>query len=254
MPRISAVVIAHNEANSIARTLTSLACADELVVVDSGSTDSTRDVATSLGARVLSHPWQGYAAQKNYGVKQAEHDWILSLDADEELDAQAQAAVRAWKASGARPGVAGYRFARRAHFLGRWIRHGGWYPDYKVRLFDRRRGRWEGAYVHETVELTGPVEGFPGEILHYTCDSLDEFQERIERYADLGAGELFARRARPGPLLRLVAPPWRFVHTYFLRLGFLDGYPGFLIARMEARYVREKLAKVARLYREATGP
>lgn len=254
MPRISAVVIAHNEANSIARTLTSLACADELVVVDSGSTDSTRDVATSLGARVLSHPWQGYAAQKNYGVKQAEHDWILSLDADEELDAQAQAAVRAWKASGARPGVAGYRFARRARFLGRWIRHGGWYPDYKVRLFDRRRGRWEGAYVHETVELTGPVEGFPGEILHYTCDSLDEFQERIERYADLGAGELFARRARPGPLLRLVAPPWRFVHTYFLRLGFLDGYPGFLIARMEARYVREKLAKVARLYREATGP
>ncbi len=253
MPPISAVVIAHNEADSIGRALTSLACADELVVVDSGSTDCTSDVAASFGARVLLHSWPGYAAQKNYGVEQAHHDWILSLDADEELDAQAQAAVHAWKASGARPGAAGYRFARRARFLGRWIRHGGWYPDYKVRLFDRHRGRWQGAYVHETVEVTGPVETLPGEILHYTCDALEEFQERIERYAELGAGEMFERGARPDALLGLLAPSWRFVHTYFLRLGFLDGYPGLLIARMEARYVREKLAKLARLHREARG-
>ena len=247
MPPISAVIIAHNEAESIARALGSLSCADELLVVDSGSTDATQEIAAGLHARVLAHSWPGYAAQKNYALEQARYDWILSLDADEELDPRAQAAVRAWKTSGPRANVAAYRFARRARFLGRWIRHAGWYPDYKVRLFDRRHGRWEGAYVHEAVQVTGLVETLPGEILHYTCDSLDEFEKRIEGYAELGAREMFERGERPGALLRLLAPPWRFVHAYVLRLGFLDGHQGFLIARTEAHYVRKKFSRLAEL-------
>ncbi len=254
MPPISAVIIAHNEAESIARALGSLSCADELLVVDSGSTDGTQQIAAGLGARVLTHSWPGYAAQKNYGVEQARYDWILSLDADEELEPRAQAAVRAWKTSDLRADVAAYRFARRARFLGRWIRHAGWYPDYKVRLFDRRRGRWEGAYVHEAVRAAGPVETLPGEILHYTCDSLDEFEKRIEGYAELGAREMFERGERPGALLRFLSPPWRFVHAYVLRLGFLDGHQGFLIARTEARYVRKKFSKVAELCAGAKKP
>jgi len=247
MPPISGVIIAHNEAESIARALRSLACADELLVVDSGSTDATRDIAANLGARVLVHSWPGYAAQKNYAAEQARHDWILSLDADEELDVRAQAGVQAWKASAPRSGVAAYRFARRARFLGRWICHAGWYPDYKVRLFDRRRGRWQGAYVHETVQMMGDVGTLPGEILHYTCDSLEEFEQRIERYAELSAREMLERGEHPAALLRRLAPPWRFLHTYVLRLGFLDGYPGLLIARMEARYVRQKFSILEQL-------
>lgn len=254
MPPISAVIIAHNEAESIARAIRSLSCADEILVVDSGSTDGTWDIAAGLGARVILHAWAGYSAQKNFAIEQARHDWILSLDADEEFDAKAQASLRAWKASDPPQGVAGYRFARRARFLGRWIRHSGWYPDRKLRLFDRRRGRWQGAYVHESVVVNGPVETFPGEILHYTCDSLDEFRQRIERYAELGAREMLERQDRPNALLRFLAPPWRFVSTYFLRLGLLDGYPGFLIARMEARYVRKKFSKLAQLSTGAGQP
>lgn len=252
MQPISAVIIALNEADSIARAIGSLGCADEIVVVDSGSTDGTRDIAEGLGARVIHHEWTGYAAQKNFAVAQARYDWILSLDADEELDAAAQAAVRDWKASDPARKVAGYRIARRARFLGRWIRHSGWYPDYKIRLFDRRRGRWQGDFVHESVHVTGRVETMAGEILHRTCDSLDDFEKRIERYAELGAREMLQRRERPGALLRFLAPPWRFLHTYFVRLGFLDGYPGFLIAQMEARYVRQKFSRLAQL-REAAG-
>ncbi len=245
MPPISATIIAHNEGAQIARVIRSLSCADEVIVVDSGSTDDTVEVARSLGARVVNRPWKGFAAQKNFATSQARHDWILSLDADEALDEAAQEAVRSWKTTA--PAVAGYQFARRARYLGRWILHSGWYPDYKVRLFDRRQGEWKGAYVHESVAVSGPIETLPGEILHYTCDSLAEHAQRIEFYTDLAAKEMVDRGERVSSLSRLFAPPWIFVNTYFFRLGILDGHQGFWIARMAARYVRRKYAKWAEM-------
>ena len=245
MPAISATIIAHNEAANVARAIRSLSCADEVVVIDSGSTDDTADVAKSCGARVVTHAWEGFAAQKNFASSQGHHDWILSLDADEELDAAARDSILKWKSS--TPAADGYQFARRAHYLGRWIFHSGWYPDYKVRLFDRRNGLWKGACVHESVGVPGRVETLSGEILHYTCDSLEEHVQRIEFYTDLAAKEMLDRGERVSAMGRLFSPPWIFVNTYFLRLGILDGRQGFIIARMAARYVRRKHAKFAQL-------
>lgn len=251
MPPISATIIAKNEASPIARAIRSLSCADEVLVVDSESSDGTREIAAGLGARVLTHPWEGFAAQKNFASQQARHDWILSLDADEELDSEAQAAVIQWKRSN--PAAGGYRFARRARYLGRWILHSGWYPDYKVRLFDRRQGLWVGPFVHESVVVNGRVETLPGEILHYTCETIEEHRQRIEFYTDLAAREMDERGQRARLIPRLLAPPWVFLDTYLRRLGVLDGAPGFLIAWMAARYVNRKYAKLAALHARA-GP
>jgi glycosyltransferase involved in cell wall biosynthesis len=248
MPAISATIITRNEAPKIARAIRSVACADEVLVVDAGSTDGTQETARALGARVLEHAWQGFAAQKNFATNQARHDWILSLDADEELNADAQAALAQWKHT--EPTASGYRLARRALYLGRWILHSGWYPDYKLRLYDRRCGKWMGEYVHESVTVGGAVETLEGEILHYTCDSLAEHRARIEFYTDLAAREMIARGDQVGVPRRILTPPWVFFSTYFLRLGVLDGPQGFLIAWMAARYVRRKHAKWAELLEE----
>jgi glycosyltransferase involved in cell wall biosynthesis len=244
MPPISATIVACNEANKLARALRSLACADEIVLIDSGSTDETPAIAASLGARVIHQPWQGYAAQKNLATEHAQHDWILSLDADEEFDDQAQAAIRNWK--GSQPAADGYRFARRARYLGRWILHSGWYPDYKVRLFNRRKAEWSRKYVHESVMVNGRIETMPGEILHYTCDTLEEHRQRIELYTDLAAQEMLERGESVNFLHRCFDPLWVFFHTYFFRLGVLDGHQGFLISAMAARYVSRKYAKLGR--------
>jgi len=251
MPSISATIIAHNEAHSIARAIRSLGVADEIIVVDGGSIDETREIAAKMGARLVLHPWEGFAAQKNFAISQAIHDWILSLDADEEFDEDAQAAIARWKTSA--PRAAGYCFARRARYLGRWILHCGWYPDFKVRLFDRRRCEWKGEYVHESVMVHGPLDTMEGEILHYTCDTLDEHRKRVEFYTDLAAHEMFERGESVSAARRILAPPWVFFNTYFLRLGILDGYQGFLIARMAARYVRRKYSKWVRLRAEGSG-
>lgn len=245
MPPVSAAIVALNEAAGIARTLHSLSFADEILVIDSGSTDATCDIAASLGARVIQEPWRGYAGQKNFAAQSATNDWIISLDADEEFNPSAQAAIRKWKQS--EPDVAGYRFARRARYLGKWIRHSGWYPDYKVRLFDRRRGAWKGEYVHESVAVSGPVCALPGEILHYTCDSLEDHLKRIEAYADLAARQMMAEGASPNAARRMLTPYWEFLRTYIFRLGVLDGAQGFWIAKMAGHYVRRRNAKWAML-------
>jgi len=254
MPPLSATIITFNEAENVARAIRSLGDADEVLVVDSGSSDATCRIADELGARVLHNPWPGYAAQKNFAAAQARHDWVLNLDADEELDPAAQAALRSWKAISPASAdgqkmsqPAGYRWPRRAFYMGRWIRHSGWYPDWKIRLYDRRRGSWHGDYVHESVAIEGPVAALAGEILHYTWQSLEAQYQRTEIYTDLAAREMAAHGRRASPLDLLLAPPWTFAQTYFLKLGFLDGYAGVCIARAAAHYVRRKYEKLKEL-------
>ena len=246
MLEISAVIITLNEEAKLGRALESLSVADEVLVVDSGSTDCTRELAARRGARVLSHPWEGYSAQKNYAAAQAKHPWILSLDADEALSPELAAQIARLKKEG--PGnAAGFLMPRMAFYQGRWIRHSGWYPDYKLRLYDRRLGRWVGDYVHEQLVVEGPARTLEGDIHHFTCDSTEEHRRTLDRYTTLAAQESLARG--DGWILpRMIAgPPWKFAETYLLRQGFRDGYPGFLIAAMAAYYVFLKYAKLRRL-------
>ncbi len=239
--KISAAIITLNEERNLPRLLESLTCVDEIVVVDSGSTDRTKEIAERYGARVIAHDWPGYAAQKNFAAAQAANDWILSLDADEALTENLQAEILQLKEK--EPQVVGFRFPRLAQYLGRWIFHSGWYPDSKIRLYDRRRGRWVGDYVHESVTVDGPVAELAGPLNHFTCNSLDEHRRTLERYTSLAAQELRARGERAGIARLVLSPPATFLRSYILKLGFLDGYPGFLIAVMAARYVFKKYSK-----------
>lgn len=254
MLEISAVIITLNEERRLARALESLAVAptvaDEILVVDSGSTDRTREIAERHGARVISHPWEGYARQKNFAAAQAQFPWVLSIDADEVVTPELAAELRQIKENG--PGdAAGFRMPRLAWYRGRWIRHSGWYPDHKLRLYDRRRGRWVGDYVHERVEVDGPVRDLPGDLLHFTCDSLAEHVRTTDRYTTLAAQEAYDRGYRwvlPRVLAMLLfGPAWKFFETYFFRQGFRDGGPGLAIAAMAGYYVFQKYAKLGRL-------
>lgn len=243
--KISATIITLNEEASLPRALASISFCDEIVVVDSGSTDRTREIAQQSNARVLSRNWTGYADQKNFAAQSASYDWILALDADEEATPDLRLSIQALQAAG--PQHAGYTFPRLARYLGRWIRHSGWYPDAKIRLYDRRRGRWHGDYVHESVSVDGSVGELAGDLLHYTCESLDDHRRRVDRYTDLAARELVASRRRVGLGRLLVSPPWAFVRSYVLQQGFRDGPEGLLLARMAAIYTYSKYAKARAL-------
>lgn len=251
--KISAAIITLNEERNLPRALASLVgVVDEIVVVDSGSTDGTQAIAEAAGARFIPHSWEGYARQKNFAAAKAAHDWVLSLDADEALTPELRGELEALRST--TPGsIAGYTMPRLAHYCGRWIRHSGWYPDRKVRLYDRRRARWTGEYVHESVHVDGTsgsaVAALKGDLLHYTCDTLEQHRRTVDRYTSLAAQEAQARGKRGALLGMLVLPPWKFVETYLFRAGFLDGAAGLTIARMAAYYVYLKYAKLRQLQR-----
>ena len=243
MLEISAVIITLNEERRIARALDSLTVAGEVLVVDCGSTDRTVEIAASHGARVLSHPWEGYTRQKNWAASQAKHSWILSIDADEALSPQLAAELEQLKLSG--PGeAAGFQMPRAASYQGRWIRHSGWYPDFKLRLYDRSRGRWVGDYVHERVTVDGPIGNLRADLQHFTCDSFGEHLRTLDRYTTLAAQESVDRG--DGWILPkiLAGPPWKFFETYVIHQGFRDGFQGLLIAVMAGFYVFLKYAKL----------
>ncbi len=238
---ISATIIACNEERNIARVIESLRCCDEILVLDSGSNDRTVEVATKLGARVVEASWHGYAAQKNIAAELAAHDWILSLDADESLSEALEAEIWQIKKNGTR--FDGYTMPRLAQYLGRWILHSGWYPDRKVRLFDRRKAKWVGEFVHETVSVAGPVGDLKSNLLHFTCDSLSEHVRSMDRYTTLAAQEIASRKSSVGLEKLLLNPPWTFFSTYVLKRGFLDGAEGLAIAYMAAFYNFVKYSK-----------
>ena len=232
--KISATIIAFNEERNIARVIESLRCCDEILLLDSGSNDRTVEIAAKLGARVVEASWHGYAAQKNIAAELAANDWILSLDADESLSEALEAEIWQIKKSG--PKFDGYTVPRLAQYLGRWILHSGWHPDRKVRLFDRRKAKWVGDFVHESVTVDGSVGELKSNLLHFTCNSLSEHLRSMDRYTTLAAQEIVSRQKNITWSLLLFDPPWTFFRTYFLKLGFLDGPEGLAIAYMAAFY------------------
>jgi len=239
--KITATIIALNEERNIARAIESLRCSDEIVVIDSGSIDRTVELAQNLGARVVESEWRGYAGQKNWAAEQASNDWILSLDADEALSEALEAEIWSLKKSG--PQQDAYTMPRLARYLGRWILHSGWYPDRKIRLYNRRKATWVGDFVHESVVVRGNVGKLDGNLLHFTCDSLSEHLKTMDRYTTLAAQEMAARQMIV-PLSRVILDPaWAFVKTYFLQRGFMDGLEGLTIAYMAAFYTFLKYSK-----------
>jgi len=241
--RISATVITRNEADRLAACLQSLAFCDEILVVDSLSDDGTAELARAHGARVIERPFRGYREQKQFAVEQARHDWVLCLDADERISPALRGEIERAR-DGGFAGVAGYAMPRCTEYFGRMIRHGNWYPDRKLRLFDRRRGRWAGREVHERVEVDGAVRRFGGEIEHFAYRDLGDQQRRLSRYARMMSEQMHAEGRRAGIRHLLVNPLWRFLRGWLLRAGFLDGWRGFAIAALDAHYVFDKFLRL----------
>jgi glycosyltransferase involved in cell wall biosynthesis len=249
MEQISATLITNNEEVNIEEALQSLAWADEIVVVDSGSTDATVEICRRYTDRIFKRAWTGFVDQKNYAVERASHDWIISLDADERISPELAREIEQLRLAGLRH--AGYRIPRVAFFMGRWIRHGDWYPDHQLRFFDRRRGRWQGGRVHESVQVEGRPGNLRGEIQHYTYRSLSDYLRRLETYSALAAQD-YRQRGKKASLPKLVGNPClTFLKAYLLKRGFLDGAPGLMVAIMGAVSVFFKYAKLHELQRNS---
>jgi glycosyltransferase involved in cell wall biosynthesis len=249
MHPISAALITYNEELNIAEALQSLSWADEIVVVDSGSKDATLDICRRYTDRILHRDWTGYVDQKNFAVEQAKNDWIFSLDADERPSPELCAEIRELSEKGF--SKSGYNIPRVAFFMGRWIRHGDWYPDYQLRLFDRRHGKWKGGRVHESVKISEKPGLLNGEIYHFTYRSFSDYLGRLETYSSLAALDYQQQGKSATPLKLLGNPIAAFIKSYLLKRGFLDGMPGFVVAVMGVVSVFFKYAK---LYELKVGP
>jgi len=270
---LSVVIITHNEEANIGRTLASVQplVSDgkgEIIVVDSGSADRTIEIAKSFGAKVFVEEWKGFAAQKNSAIEKAKGDWILSLDADEEVDEDLRAALRhnilGESIKTVKDGMPDYRISffattvtgllirRQNYFLGRWIKHGGFWPDPKLRLFRPGSGKFEDRAVHETVQVTGQVRQFPiGALIHHSYPKLSDYLDHMNRYSSLSAEMITAQgRVRFSLFNILLRPAATFVYNYFFRLGFLDGREGLLLHLYHAVYVSWKYAKAWELQRK----
>jgi glycosyltransferase involved in cell wall biosynthesis len=243
--KVSVTVITLNEAANIDACLDSVAWADEVLVVDSGSTDDTVNRARARGARVVVREWPGYAAQKNWAASEAASDWILSVDADERVTPALAAEIRAALAADA---TTGFRIPRVTWHLGRWIRTTDWYPDYQLRLYDRRRARWKPRRVHESVEADGPVRTLTHDLEHYAYRDVSHHHATMDRYTSLAAAEMFDIGRRAGMFDLTLHPFAAFLRNYVLRRGVLDGMPGFIISVMNAYYVFLKFAKLRALW------
>ena len=244
--RLSVVLVAQNAAPQLPECLASVAFTDEVVVVDSRSTDATAALAARYGARVVEKEWLGFGRQKQFAVEQAANDWVLCLDADERVSPELAASiVRALQA----PTAPVYRMARRNRFLGRWLRHGEGYPDWSPRLFDRRRARWSDDAVHEKVLYAGTPGTLSGDLLHDSAEDLGRYLEKQNRYSALAARELFASGRRAGMLELALSPLLRFLKFYLLRLGCLDGLPGLIHIAIGCMNSFNKYAKLIELQR-----
>jgi glycosyltransferase involved in cell wall biosynthesis len=247
---VTATVITFNESANIQAALESVSWADEIVVVDSESTDDTVAIAKRFTDRVIVRPWPGYVDQKNFAASQASHDWIFSLDADERVTPALAEEIHALDAQG--PTAAGYRVPRVTFHLGRWIRSTDWYPDYQLRFYDRRRAKFAGKYVHESVKADGKVVDLRGELQHYAYRDTAHHLETMDRYTTLAARQMFEEGRRANWFHLAIHPPAAFARNYILRGGFRDGKAGLIVSAMNARYVRLKFAKLRELCSPST--
>jgi hypothetical protein len=245
MPPLTAILIAYNEELDLPRALASLdGVADEIILVDSGSTDRTCEIACKFGARVYTRQVDSLAEQKNYAASFATSDWVLSIDCDEELSPELRSSIQAWKQQ--TPDKNGYDFPLMTNYLGGWIRHSGWYPDHKLRLYHRGRGKFVSA-AHEGVQMEGPPGHLDGHLLHYTVRSLSEHKAKLDSLSTLAAQEMFANGRKSWRAAMIFAPPWTFVQRLTFQLGVLDGRRGWLIAWLSGSYIYQKYRKLGRL-------
>jgi (heptosyl)LPS beta-1,4-glucosyltransferase len=245
---ISVVVIAKNEEKNICECLQSVSWCDDIVVVDAESKDATVAIAKKFTPKVFVRPWSGFAETKTFGVAQAKHDWIFWLDADERV--LPELAVEIQNVISTNPSQAAFTVGRRAYFLGKWIRHSGWYPGKVPRLFNKRRAKFSSAPVHEGLEINGIVGTLQHDLLHFTDPNLFHYFEKFNRYTTLAADDAFQRKKRSRLIDLIVRPPWLFFKMYVLRLGFLDGTHGFLLAILSSAYVFTKYAKIWEAWNE----
>jgi glycosyltransferase involved in cell wall biosynthesis len=241
VPKLTVTVITLNEGANIAAALASVAWADEVVVVDAGSSDDTVAIARRAGARVETRTWSGYSEQKNYAASLATYDWIFSLDADERVTPALAAEIR--KLLSNDPPRRGYRVPRLSYYLGRWIRGTDWYPDYQLRLYDRSAGRWNGRRVHESVAIDGPPGVLKSELEHFPYRDISHHLATIDRYTTLAADQLRAEARVPSLAAVALHPPFAFLRNYVLRGGFRAGGAGLIISGLNSYYVFLKLAK-----------
>ena len=242
MPKLSVTIITKNESADIEAALASVAWADEIVVVDAESDDDTVARASRATGRVVVRPWPGYVAQKNFAASLASHDWILSLDADERVTPRLAGEIRALL-DGAPPHQA-YRIPRVTWHLGRWIRSTDWYPDYQLRLYDRRVAEWTGRYVHEGVRVNGTIGRLRQELQHFAYRGIADHLETMDRYTTLAAQQMHEDGRRAGFIDLAVHPPLAFLRNYLIKGGFRDGLPGLIVSAMNAHYVLLKFAKL----------
>ncbi|TXK50803.1 glycosyltransferase family 2 protein [Pontibacter qinzhouensis] len=242
--KLSVVIITYNEEESIGRCLESVAgIADEIVVVDSFSTDRTKEICEAHGVTFSANPFKGHIEQKNYALNLASHDYVLSLDADEALTPELRQAVAAAKANWT---ADAYKLARLTNYCGSWIKHGGWYPDWKVRLFDKRKAHWGGQNPHDRIILTGEATlgVLKGDLLHYSYFSIKQHLDQVNFFTEIAYQEMRSRNKSTSVMALLLKPPFKFIKMYFIQLGFLDGFAGFCIAVISSYAVFVKYAKL----------
>jgi len=243
MNKISAVIITHNEERNIKRCLESIVgVADEIIVIDSFSTDRTREICANYPTTFIESEWLGYSESKNLGNNKATHDYILSLDADEALSDSLKESIQAKKGKGL---TGAYSFNRLSNYCGKWIRHGDWYPDRKMRLWNKNEGRWEGD-IHEKVVLTENIDNkhLKGDLYHYSYYAISEHIQQIDKYSELSARHLYEKNKKVGVIKLTLSPLFQFLSGYVFRLGFLDGFNGFTIAVITAFGTYLKYAKL----------
>ena len=241
--KLTVTVITYNEAENIAAALDSVSWADEIIVVDSHSTDDTVAIARKRATRVIVRDWPGYSEQKNFAADHASHDWVLSMDADERVTPQLAGEIR--KLLQQEPASRGYRVRRVSRYLGRWIRSTDWFPDYQLRLYDRRAGRWNGLRIHESFRLTaGTAAHLQGELQHYAYRDISHHLQKIDAYTTLIADQWMEEGRRSSVLRLALHPMMAFFRNYVLRRGFSDGLPGLVISILNSYYVFLKFAKL----------